>query len=438
MNQPASEAAWQIQTLADSARQLAERGDLHEAEKIYRQILEAAPYHVRALNFLAVQALGRGELNQSQAYLEQALRAAPDRAILHQNLGLVLKERGDLQQALTCLDRALALKPDHKTAAMHKGVVLEELGRKDEALAAYWQAWRQFPNPDAVLRNDDASSPTRRLVMHAAASLSKAQLMLIEAELAPVLERHGPEALVRVREAAEIYAGIRPPQHQHSLQQPAYIYMPGVPPRAFFDRTEFPWVPELEAATGAIRQELEAAMVSGQGMAPYVQIPQGTPPQQWAALNGSAAWTSFHIYKAGQRVEANAARCPATLKALAAVPSPAIPGHAPEALFSILQPGAHIPPHFGLANYKLVVHLPLIVPPDCAIRVGHETRGWKEGECLIFDDSFQHEAWNRSPDTRAVLILDLWNPAVTAAEREGITALVAGITAFNRSYGGAT
>ncbi|MGE5626407.1 MAG: aspartyl/asparaginyl beta-hydroxylase domain-containing protein [Bacillota bacterium] len=438
MNQPRSDqapdSAWQIQTLADSARQLAERGELKEAERIYRQILEAAPYHVRALNFLAVQAMTRGELDESERHLEQALRAAPSRPILYQNLALVHKARGDLDKALSLLDRAIALKSEHRTAYLHKGSILEALGRQDEAVTAYWNAWLHFPNPERVA-NDEFSPPhLRKLVTHAAETIRSAQSRLFDEALTEVVKRHGAENMSRVLQAADVFIGRRPAGHLHSLQRPAFIYLPAVPPRPFFDRTDFPWIGELESATGTIREELKKVLASGEGLAPYVQVEDGTDPQQWRELNGSRQWSSFHLYKAGSRVEANCARCPETTRLLDSLPLPKIEGHAPEALFSILQPGTQIPPHFGLANYKLVAHLPLIVPADCAIRVGNETRGWKEGECLVFDDSFQHEAWNRSQELRAVLILDVWNPLVTAAEREGVSALVAAGAAFNRKY----
>jgi aspartate beta-hydroxylase len=426
--------AWQIQTLADSARKLAERGETKEAERIYRQILETAPYHVRALNFLATQAMARGELDQSQQHLEQALRAAPERPILHQNLALVHKARGDLDKALQELDRAIALKPDSRTGYLHKGAVLDLLGRHEDAVQAYWRAWRQFPNPELVANDAVASPNLRELVAQAAESIRAAQGRIIEAALAPVRERHGADALKRVQDAADIYIGRRGPALMHALQRPSFIHLPGVPPRAFFDRADFPWLDGLEAATGAIREELRAVLAADQGLTPYVKIEDGADPQQWRELNGSRKWSSYHLFKGGVRDEANCVRCPATVQALAALPLPEIAGHAPEALFSILQPGTHIPPHFGLANYKLVTHLPLVVPADCSIRVGNETRGWTEGQCLVFDDSFQHEAWNRSGELRAVLILDVWNPLVSEAEREGITALVGASGEFNRRY----
>jgi aspartyl/asparaginyl beta-hydroxylase (cupin superfamily) len=67
---------------------------------------------------------------------------------------------------------------------------------------------------------------------------------------------------------------------------------------------------------------------------------------------------------------------------------------------------------------RAVVHLPLVVPSDCGFRVGHETREWVEGVAWAFDDTIEHEAWNRSAEARAILIVDTWNPYLTEDERE--------------------
>ena len=116
-------------------------------------------------------------------------------------------------------------------------------------------------------------------------------------------------------------------------------------------------------------------------------------------------------------IPAAAARCPATAAALAHVPQAELPGRAPTAFFSILKPRTRIPPHTGVSNTRTIVHLPLIVPPGCGFRVGGETREWVEGQAFAFDDTIEHEAWNDSDEARVVLILDVWNPYLTAVER---------------------
>jgi aspartate beta-hydroxylase len=107
-----------------------------------------------------------------------------------------------------------------------------------------------------------------------------------------------------------------------------------------------------------------------------------------------------------------------------------LPGSGPTAVFSILDARTRIPPHSGVNNARLIVHVPLIVPPGCGFRVGAETRGWEPGNAFVFDDTFEHEAWNDSDVPRAVLILDIWNPYVRPAEREMVAALTAGVGDF--------
>jgi aspartyl/asparaginyl beta-hydroxylase (cupin superfamily) len=110
-----------------------------------------------------------------------------------------------------------------------------------------------------------------------------------------------------------------------------------------------------------------------------------------------------------------------TIKALEHAPMPLIDERSPVALWSLLKPGTHIQPHHGMLNTRLICHIPLIVPKDCAIRVGNETRAWREGEALIFDDSFEHEAWNKSGDTRVILLFEIWRPEISLEERAALT-----------------
>ena len=127
---------------------------------------------------------------------------------------------------------------------------------------------------------------------------------------------------------------------------------------------------------------------------------------------------------------ANAARCPRTMAALADVPLCRMPGRTPSVHFSLLRPGARIPPHTGMLNTRLICHLPLIVPENCGLRVGGETRRWEDRKTLIFDDSIVHEAWNDSAETRGILLFDIWRPELTAIERRAVAALFAAIDAY--------
>jgi aspartyl/asparaginyl beta-hydroxylase (cupin superfamily) len=100
------------------------------------------------------------------------------------------------------------------------------------------------------------------------------------------------------------------------------------------------------------------------------------------------------------------------------------PGFGPTAIFSVLAPHTTIPPHTGSVNTRLLCHLPLILPGDCRFRVGNEVREWRMGGAWVFDDTMEHEAWNDSDRTRVIMIFDIWNPYLSAAERELVSAMM--------------
>ena len=111
-------------------------------------------------------------------------------------------------------------------------------------------------------------------------------------------------------------------------------------------------------------------------------------------------WRVFGLYAFGKRLDKNCALCPDTVEVLKSVPNLVTAG------FSCLLPGTHILPHKGYSGSVLRCHLGLTIPPDSALKVAGETRAWREGKCLVFDDTSLHEAWNKSSRERAVLLLD--------------------------------
>lgn len=202
----------------------------------------------------------------------------------------------------------------------------------------------------------------------------------------------------------------------------AGAHYPFLPADEYFDRRHFPWFDALAAATGAIREEYRALLADpGDALRPYVRMGEGVPDSKWSSLDNRLDWGACFLWEYGRPNQPVLDRCPATAAALAAVPGAIIPGRAPSAFFSILQPHTRIPPHTGVTNTRAIIHLPLIVPDGCGFRVGGETRQWVEGEPFAFDDTIDHEAWNDSDEVRAILILDTWNPHLSAAERDIIT-----------------
>ena len=191
----------------------------------------------------------------------------------------------------------------------------------------------------------------------------------------------------------------------------------------FWNRDAVPWIQPAEAAFEDIRAELLEVPKQDGAFTPYVRNEKGIPTVNLRGLMGNPAWSAFFLVKNGEVIAENAQRCPRTMAALGAVPQSHIHGRSANVLFSMLRPGAHIPPHTGVLNTRLICHLPLIVPAGCAMRVGSETRAWVEGQTLIFDDTIEHEAWNRSDQLRVVLIYEAWRPELTEKERALVQAM---------------
>ena len=213
--------------------------------------------------------------------------------------------------------------------------------------------------------------------------------------------------------------------------QPTFLHFPQLPAREFYPRAEFPWLEQLESATADIREEFERVFAEdAASLEPYVAYPQGVPLDQWAELNHSRRWSVFYLWRDGKPMEDHLRRCPRTAQLLEKLPLLDIAGYAPTVFFSILDAKSHIPAHTGVTNTRVIVHVPLIIPPACRFRVGSTTREWQPGEAWVFDDTIEHEAWNDSDVPRAILIFDVWNPYLTVAERDLVRTTVMGIAKY--------
>jgi aspartyl/asparaginyl beta-hydroxylase (cupin superfamily) len=206
---------------------------------------------------------------------------------------------------------------------------------------------------------------------------------------------------------------------------PTHFHFPELTEREFHPRALFPWLETVEQATESIAGELAAVMAAERAeLVPYIDYEDHRPLDQWRDLNRNADWTAIHLWKNGERVDANARHCPTTLALLDALPQPLVAGAGPNAMFSLLAPNTRIPPHVGVSNARLVCHLPLIVPEGCWFRVGAETRYWCRGEAFVFDDTIEHAAMNPSDQLRVVFIFDVWHPDLSDLERNAVRALI--------------
>ena len=321
--------------------------------------------------------------------------------------------------------RVVELDPVNPYALVMAGEVQTRSGNDRAAIAWYERALnaaqgRQLP-PDLITRLQRAAA-----ARETAFARFEAEMMGALGDAGINAESAGP----RFAEAMQIVSG----RSQPYLQQPTSFYYPRLPQIPFYDPADFAWTRALVDALPAIRAEAEAVMAHGDGIAPYVEADPDRPNKGHSLL-ADARWSAFHLIRDGQPVASHAARCPATMATLAQAPLPRIAGTAPMALFSILAPHTHIPPHHGMLNTRLICHLPLIVPHGCRLRVGAETRAVRAGEMLLFDDSIEHEAWNDSDAPRAILLFEVWRPELSEAERRALTVMFESVAAYTPDQG---
>jgi hypothetical protein len=259
--------------------------------------------------------------------------------------------------------------------------------------------------------------PTARIEAHAIASTVS--------KLVELAGAHGSESLQRVLAMAEMALGLRPVPEHHPQQRPSLFYMPGLESPGWHDPTskslkEVARV--LEQAYGDIRKEASTLLeISDDHWQLYAEAyPPANP------LTGQEGWhVSPLVGGDSDLMRQRLQICPKTSAALAEVAQYRTES---EVMFSLLEPGTELFRHCGEANFRLIMHLPLVVPEHCAIEVGGEARTPQEGKCLVFDDTFVHTAWNRSDKPRVHLILTLWHPDVTPVERLACTALSTGLS----------
>jgi aspartate beta-hydroxylase len=437
MNEAATPSP-EISARRATARALHDQGALAEAERAFRDLLRDVPDDVDALNALAVCAHARRQPDEALTYLEQARRAHPQHPATLVNLGVLQRERGHLDAAYAALRRGIELAPDLVDARLRFGELLQAMGRNTEAVPAYYGAI--FTAQQRGQWTDEASTPAelRSLVKHAIRFVNARRRDLFMRLLEPLRERYGSAALVRVEKCLAIHLGMLQPNYPDPAQKPKFLYFPDLPTVKAFDRSLFPWYADLEAQIPAIREEMLAMFDGHIGFEPFLgHVSDMATKDLLKGHSGPPSWTAFFFYRHGERNEQNARRCPRTIAAIDAVPTLCrVRAHGPEVCFSALTPGSHILPHYGVTNTRLVTHVPLIIPKgDLALDVSGHTLHWEEGRCFSFDDSYNHESWNRTAHLRVVVLMDVWNPYLTEIEREAIALLVCAIGDFNRSAG---
>jgi aspartyl/asparaginyl beta-hydroxylase (cupin superfamily) len=414
-----------IQQLLEAATQARASGRVQYGEQLLRTARAEAPQHPLVLNETARQLLLSGDAAAAHDILERAVAIDPSHASMWLNLAAARRTLGRIDDELAAVDRALALQPANVRALLQKGSLQELKGLAREAAVSYRTALQMIP-PGA-----EPPPEMRPVIAHA-----EAMVAANNRELESFLERRlqGHRTIYRDQSLGRFDRCLDVLLQKRRLYRPrpSFMHFPYLPAIEFYERGEFPWLESLEAATDDIRAELINVLADGPTVLdPYVSH-AGTPlsEKSWHEVSQSRRWGVYFLWREGVPNQEHIARCPRTVAALEAWPRWDVPGVGATAVFSILEAKTRIPAHSGVNNTRLLLHLPLIVPPGCGFRVGAEQREWVPGQALIFDDTFEHEAWNDSDVPRAVLILDIWNPRLTEAERQMLREVIAGVDEY--------
>ena len=345
--------------------------------------------------------------------------AADDAAWL--GLGLAALAQSDDETAIHAADQVLERNAQNVRALILKGDGLWQQGDRRSASTFYNLVGALVPDTGML------AEPIAREI-NRVTSRAEAHRNALSEHLNSVLKGAGPSHdTVRFSQAMDLLLE----EKQRFEQEPRAFYFPELPTIQFYDPADLDWARELTAKIGSIVQEFQRVLPELTGFRPYIHASGNRPVNPDHPLLNNSDWSAAFLVENGAPDEALCALFPETMQALEAAPLERIPGRGPSILISRLTPGARIDAHKGFLNTRLTCHIPLIVPDDCGIRVGNDTRTWSDGELLIFNDSIDHEAWNNSSEDRYVLIFQVWRPELSEPECELISTLLQSIDRFN-------
>ncbi len=415
---------------AEQGHALLKQGKAREAEAAFRRLLETEPDHVEALNVVGLGALRDGDIDRALTLLKHAAAVDAGQALTHLHLGRAHAAAFEFEAAGQAYAAALAREPTLHAARLHLAELSEKRGDTARAVLSYARALNGAQAEGRWVDAATTPAPLQAAVEHAFRFVRERRLAGFAELMEPFVQQHGRGALRRVEQAVRIYLHLEPAVRPDPRQKPTFLFFPGIPPTPYFDTGLIPEIEALEARTGAIRAELLALLPGAAGRERVFHNGE-LEQQNLRGLAEPPSWNGYYFFRHGERRADNCAACPNTAAALDALPLTRVRGHGPEVLFSVFSPGTHLLPHCGVTNTRVVGHLPLLIPENCALRVGGEEHRWREGEVVVFDDTYDHEAWNRSDRPRVVMIFDLWNPFLSQAERAVLAELVVAMGEFN-------
>ncbi len=413
-----------VKILADSAKVLAGRGDLADAEQVYTQILAAAPYHVPALQFLARQAYTAGDYQKALSLTERAIESAPDFPLLYQNRALIYRQVGKLDAALESLDKALQIRPGFPLILLNKAMLLKDLGRREEALQMAITGWRLLPDPETMSNDSTIPEVRRALIKEVADLIRSSQLAMVDGELESVIKKFGRPALGRILSAVAIYAGLQLPANpKNSLTGTGALVIPNLSVEPVRSIDNEPWPKELQAILPAVRdagRQIFSKMHPGS---------QGIIP----SLSNDEAMQKPLIHNFSSKQERTQME-PALSRLFDILPLEIDPD-IPTGISLIQIPvGNHIVSTGNEGNWKLTAYVPLSVTNPVTFIAGIQAVPLSEGDSLLVSEQVDHVFQVQGPDPLLLLSFAIMNPELCEAEIAGVRAVLRAFRRYRSQY----
>lgn len=417
-----------------SVQQLLNAGRGAEAEASLAALIAAHPTSAEPASWAARLASARGSAEEAARILTVALGRLQDDPLLTVDLAVLHADAGRVDEAIAILNEHVGRMPTSVMSWLLMSQLLEDTGKSSDSLIAAFEAVTRAQAAGVWLSPATTPPHLHGFVAHAVSKVRTGRRDIFLNTVAQTLQAHPTASLSRIERAVLGYLGELDVKPKHPRQKALVLYIPDLPDQPFMDPFLHSWTQRLKDAFPAMRREALSMLARDANFEDFVRLKAGDSMERYLA-GRAPAWEALFFYRHGVRYDDTHTLCPETSAVLDSIDLFRVPGQAPEILFSVLRPGTHILPHHGICNARSVMHLPLLVPSDCALNlVDVATRTWTEGEPMLFDDTYLHEAWNRSDSIRMILLMDCWNPHLSLAEREAVVRITQVIGAMDIAF----
>jgi hypothetical protein len=231
--------------------------------------------------------------------------------------------------------------------------------------------------------------------------------------------KYGASSMVRIKKI--LSETVRDRAHRHPLQARAAYILPDLSDAMIIDMEKHQDLRLIKDRFSERHPEIRGEILSYLEKTGRPEVHGGYRPEVHGGYDnyGGEEWRVVYLNRIGREDVAVTQFFPATMSYLRECHAILFPVGG--ILFSVLEPGAHIPPHSDRTNVFVHLHQTIVTPADCMLKVGDMEIVFEEQKSYLFDPSFVHEAWNRSSRDRIHLILPVWHPGTTLPERDALT-----------------